>query len=842
MSADERAPVTPSIPVLLSPCQASHASSQQPVEQPVGAPSHHFPSISPPPTPPTSPRPIVPQVWTSGERTPPHEATPSHPHRESRLATPSQQPIEQQVRPSNREHMPPGATSSRQSPPASPSPDGRSPPTTPDEAKSHPHRESRFFSAPSQQPIEQQVCTSNREHMPHGQSPPTSPSPDGRSPSTTPDEAESHPYRESRFSAPSQQPIEQQVCASNREHMPHGQTPPTSPSPDGRSPPTAPHEAKPSHPHRGSRFSAPSQQPVEQHLCTPNREHTDQLPSTLPPPESRNPQAESSSVPLRGFFCSAPSHQPIEPEVGAPNHGRREEPGARGGPCLAGENHPLLPLLKSVESSRGSAQATGCRASSGAAASFSGDEGSFALDSFRRSLNLWEDHLTLVDAAAGPRRGSVQGEFVDAGDYRGRWAEDAKDQRLRGVSDLRAFLLILKSYVGTSILLLPRAFADGGVATSAAAFAAVGLLSVPCLVLLSKAATHVGVSRYSHIALAAFGKGPAVAVDVLICLAQLSVLVMNFAFLFRSLQRALEYATGCSAFVASYDMLLVGIAAPVVITPITLVRKVQTLAAPLFFADATILAGIIVLTVQALVHISGNGTGPGVEPAHWSELLVSVGTEVFTFEGAVCTILPVRAAMRRPDHFPWVLAAAITARMLVYLGFAAAQYLAFGAAIFPTAILNLPANLPSMFLVVPYIFAIAFLFPQTFQPTTMVLEDFVGWKRGAGKRDVKVKIRKNVFRFVLLLMIEGVAFAVNESLDAFTSVCGALFLVPLVFVLPPLLVAALRGPAESLWSPKHLSLFALAAAALVSAVGIAVQSVLLAFGTRENQWTDYCDR
>ena len=91
-------------------------------------------------------------------------------------------------------------------------------------------------------------------------------------------------------------------------------------------------------------------------------------------------------------------------------------------------------------------------------------------------VDFWRESLRLVSDANKPDNelcDVVDGEFVlihptqpDAG--------GGSNEDLMG--DLKAFLMILKSYLGTAILILPRCFDDGGIVASCIILVVTGML------------------------------------------------------------------------------------------------------------------------------------------------------------------------------------------------------------------------------------------------------------------------------------------------------------------------------------------------------------------------------
>eukprot|EP01060_Flectonema_neradi_P032569 TRINITY_DN520_c3_g1_i2.p1 TRINITY_DN520_c3_g1~~TRINITY_DN520_c3_g1_i2.p1 ORF type:complete len:360 (+),score=37.03 TRINITY_DN520_c3_g1_i2:451-1530(+) len=347
--------------------------------------------------------------------------------------------------------------------------------------------------------------------------------------------------------------------------------------------------------------------------------------------------------------------------------------------------------------------------------------------------------------------------------------------------------------------------------------------------MLGASADHVQSSRYTTITLGCLGKNAARVTSTLTVLSQLSCCVMNFAFLSQTVTGVFENLSGCKNWAVKADysptyttLMLI----PVLVTPLVLVRKIPRLALPIQMADLTIVIGLVVMTVQAISMLASRGLGRNVIYVNWEDFLVLLGTDIFAFEGSIMTILPIRKSMKTPEHFPRVLSMAVTARVLVFVLFAGTQYLAYGSRVENTAMLNMPANTASVFLFIPYCIAIALLFPQIFHPAAIVIETALGFPPGSGKHSFSIKMKKNIFRFVLLSSTAGISVLVRPKLDVFTSMAGALFFLPLVFVFPPLCYHKVKGIGR-------VTTTTLAVGASCLMVGIITQALMLAFSYPE---------
>lgn len=136
-------------------------------------------------------------------------------------------------------------------------------------------------------------------------------------------------------------------------------------------------------------------------------------------------------------------------------------------------------------------------------------------------------------------------------------------------------------------------------------------------------------------------------------------------------------------------------------------------------------------------------------------------------------IIPIRDAMKHPEHFPRVLVLVmfIVASVLTIIG--GLGYIANGSRTETVALLNLPNNWISHTIQIMYAVAMLLSNPLTFFPAARIIEQgLFGYQ--TGRHDNKIKWAKNALRSSLLMLALVIAWAASSHLDKFISLLGSI--------------------------------------------------------------------
>uniref|UniRef100_M4BRX0 Amino acid transporter transmembrane domain-containing protein n=1 Tax=Hyaloperonospora arabidopsidis (strain Emoy2) TaxID=559515 RepID=M4BRX0_HYAAE len=350
---------------------------------------------------------------------------------------------------------------------------------------------------------------------------------------------------------------------------------------------------------------------------------------------------------------------------------------------------------------------------------------------------------------------------------------------------------ILKSFIGSGILFLPKGFQNGGMLFSLGALSISAILSTFCMLRLTDCSNvvqsergHINVS-YGLVGEKAFGKVGRVAVNISLVLSQLGFCCSYLIFVEKNIGEVILAAFGIQSTTASSSLTLI-VLQILLYTPLSWVRRIEYFALTNLFADLLILFGIVYIisyTVQTLDDAPANSSSwENFNSKSWAMLL---GTAVYCFEG-IGLVLPIYDAM---DHdtkhkFPRILAYTMMFLVTLFSVFAGLVYAAFGQNTQSVVTMNLPSaqvSLATMSVQITYSIALVLTYPLMLYPVIKILE---GYLFPSHSQKGYWRWEKNGFRFVLVCLTAAVAYYGKEELDNFVALIGGFCSVPLAFIYP----------------------------------------------------------
>jgi len=354
-----------------------------------------------------------------------------------------------------------------------------------------------------------------------------------------------------------------------------------------------------------------------------------------------------------------------------------------------------------------------------------------------------------------------------------------------------AALLLLKSFVGTGVLFLPRAFLNGGMLFSSLVLLGVAVLSFHCFILLVNTRRQVEGS-FGDIGGVLYGKWMRALILFSIVLSQVGFVSAYIVFTSENLQAFVLAVSKCRSFIDIKFMVMMQL---IVFLPLSLIRDISKLGFTALIADAFILLGLLYLyyfDIGTIIDNRGIADITLFNPSSWT---LFIGTAIFTFEG-VGLIIPIQESMKQPQKFPNVLAVVMVIITILFTSIGALSYAAYGSKTQTVVILNLPQD-SKVVNAVQFLYSLAILLSTPLQlfPAIRIMEN--GLFSRSGKYNPYIKWQKNVFRFFLVFICALIAWGGAGDLDKFVSLVGSFACVPLVYVYPPML--HLKAVSKTLW-------------------------------------------
>ncbi|KAL4865777.1 hypothetical protein BDV12DRAFT_199853 [Aspergillus spectabilis] len=363
-------------------------------------------------------------------------------------------------------------------------------------------------------------------------------------------------------------------------------------------------------------------------------------------------------------------------------------------------------------------------------------------------------------------------------------------------SNVKTFFTLLKAFIGTGIIFLPKAFRNGGILFSSVTLVTVAAISTLCFHLLLQCRRHYG-GGYGDLGERISGPKLRALILASVAISQIGFVCACIiftaenmrAFFLAVLPETLQYLSTVRLIIGQLVLLI----------PLAMIRNISKLGPIALVADAFILFGLGYIYCYDITSLASRGMAPNVELFNSSSFTLTIGSCIFTFEG-IGLILPIQSSMKRPQNFDGLLYTVMFIITVLFTGVGALSYATFGADTKTEIISNLPQN-SRLVNTVQFLYSLAILVGtpiQLFPPVRIVEGKLFG--PASGKRDPGIKWKKNVFRTVVVLACGVIAAVGAGDLDKFVSLIGSFACVPLVYIYPAYL--HWKGVADSTWTKR----------------------------------------
>ncbi|KAI9486482.1 MAG: transmembrane amino acid transporter protein-domain-containing protein [Benjaminiella poitrasii] len=345
----------------------------------------------------------------------------------------------------------------------------------------------------------------------------------------------------------------------------------------------------------------------------------------------------------------------------------------------------------------------------------------------------------------------------------------------------KAMFLLLKSFVTTGIMFLPKAFYNGGLIFSIFAVIAWALISLWSFLLLVQTRLIVPAS-FSDMGGVLYGSRMRKAVLFAITLSQIGFVCAYMIFVAENLQSLVLTFSNCRVLIPMHLLIL---AQSFAFIPLAMIRKIQRLSIFALIADVFIVIGLVYLFYYDLKELVVVGMAQ-VEMWNPIHFPLFIGTAAFTFEG-IGLVIPITESMKEPRRFPAVLTKTLVVITCLFIAMGALSYMSFGENTQTIILLNLPTKDPMVSSIQTlYSLAICLSIPLQLFPAIRIMENGL-FTTKSGKNNAIIKWQKNVFRVFIVFLCAGIGIVGSkDKLDKFVSLIGALFCIPLCFIFPPL--------------------------------------------------------
>mmetsp|Transcript_84175 Transcript_84175/g.132934 ORF Transcript_84175/g.132934 Transcript_84175/m.132934 type:complete len:470 (+) Transcript_84175:126-1535(+) len=360
-----------------------------------------------------------------------------------------------------------------------------------------------------------------------------------------------------------------------------------------------------------------------------------------------------------------------------------------------------------------------------------------------------------------------------------------------GSSDVATILVILKSTVGGTLVVIPGGFLGAGFIPASVCLIFVGCIEIFCMVLLIRCRQLLGEDgSYGEIARQATGRIGCIAVETSLLLSQLGFTCAEMLYVAKNTHGVIGSVQSDildNPLLSVTGLLLLQL---VITVPMTWFRKLKYFQVSNFIANATILLALSIILGVAANGLAEHGAGEGVQMVG-SKWLMFAGTAVFSFE-CINFVIPMYDAHEKKESFVPILCYTLGGVVMLFVCFGSLCYVRYGRYTEPVVTLNLPSGSP-MGKIVPLAFAFASLLnvPLFLFPATALIEEKLF---NLGPPDLRRTWAKNGVRTLLTLVCAGVAILCADSIEAMVAIIGSLCCVPLAFIYPVFFYIRLFNP------------------------------------------------
>ncbi|KAI8979096.1 transmembrane amino acid transporter protein-domain-containing protein [Mycotypha africana] len=345
----------------------------------------------------------------------------------------------------------------------------------------------------------------------------------------------------------------------------------------------------------------------------------------------------------------------------------------------------------------------------------------------------------------------------------------------------KALFMLLKAFVGTGVVFLPRSFASGGLILSICLMIVIASICSLSFHILIKAQQSVGGS-YGEVARTLYGNWLYHLIDFFLCISQMVFVASYLIFISENIGLAVQTLNHCvTPFDARHYIWVVLI----VVIPITWIRKIAKLSYLAIIADIFILFGLAcVVYFSSTAIVSQRGPGPNLKFVDSSSFGLMIGTAVFSFEG-IGMVVPIVEGMKEPHNFGSVLLLGMVICTSIFVFIGSIGYIAYGDRTQASVVANMPREPLSITVQLLYSLAMILSSPFMLYPPLTIIEHALFKKHRSDRTHLRYKWLENFTRSLIPLTCAAISFGVGaDGLDKFVSLVGSIACMPLCFIFP----------------------------------------------------------
>lgn len=390
----------------------------------------------------------------------------------------------------------------------------------------------------------------------------------------------------------------------------------------------------------------------------------------------------------------------------------------------------------------------------------------------------------------------------------------------------KAFFLLVKAYIGTGVLFLPKAFYEGGFWFSFVILIFIAMFVAAGMVLLAEVYQEVPGS-FEDIGGKVFGNWFRYVILASVAISQIGFCVAYFGFVAKTGENLLKKQFKVD--VSKHNFLLYFILLQIMVyIPITYFRRIQKLAGVSLLANVLIFIGLIVICVFAGKEISqASQTGRDLpELNFWFRgegFEAYFGKALYTFEG-IGLVVPITQSMRTPEKFTLATILSMLVTIVIYLTVASMGAVAYGKNASVIILENLPVDPAIIMVHFFYIIAIVLSWGLVAYPAIEIIEKMF-LPHARGRYSLADKWKKNILRSTIVILAALLSYYTLEFFGTLLTIIGCFACVPLSFIYPAMLHYKVMGAKSIKRRVFDVLLGLIGAAAMIVAFALIVMKL-----------------
>ena len=366
-----------------------------------------------------------------------------------------------------------------------------------------------------------------------------------------------------------------------------------------------------------------------------------------------------------------------------------------------------------------------------------------------------------------------------------QWVTEKELQKMKKkMTPFETYIALLKGYCAISILIMPKAFLNGGWAASMGMELVAAAATTICALKLVQAGLKYKLYSYSLIVEKALGKKGRVVLDIMIAATQFSFTVSHMTFIVESSKTTIDKAYGVNSNPWIYAAVVICI-----LTPIAWERNIAKFAFTFLIGILLILLSVIVVSFYCFgILYEKKELGPGIEAINTSGYLTTLGMTIYSFEG-IGVVMPIMHACECPERFASILTYAIVTLVILYIVFSELCYLSWGTEMDKPIVTEMLPGDKTYVVVTKFLVCVNLLcsYPIMINPANKIFEKWVFRCKNLKKKSRTRYWFKNFQRFLVVFLGAYMAVELASKIDKFLGLLGALLCAPLALFMPALL-------------------------------------------------------